>query len=168
LVNVGEDVHGVCSYSVYASRLGVVRRKEMMNRLRENRDEHGYTLIELLIVVIVLAILAAIVVFALGSTRADALHSECATSEKSVEWAAEAIHTRIGAYPQGTFVAASNPNPLLVPSAGALLKSYPTSPDYSLTYVGDSDAQGNTTYVVNVLNKGGAQVGTGSTGCSAL
>jgi general secretion pathway protein G len=125
-------------------------------------------LFELLIVVIVLAILAAIVVFALGSTRADALHSECATSEKSVELAAEAIHTRTGSYPQGTVVAATTPNPLLVPSTGALLKTYPTSLDYSLQYFGSADPQGNGSFVVNVLNKGGTQVGTGSAGCSAL
>ena len=35
------------------------------------RKQHGFTLVELLIVVIVLGLLAAIVVFAVGSTRAD-------------------------------------------------------------------------------------------------
>jgi general secretion pathway protein G len=139
-----------------------------MDRLTEKRDEQGYTLIEILIVVIVLAILAAIVVFALGSTRADALHSECATTEKSLEWAAEVVHTKTGSYPQGTVVAATSPNPLVAPASGAMLKTYPTSPDYSFTYVGNTDAQGNTSYVLNVLNKAGTQVGTGSTGCFAL
>jgi general secretion pathway protein G len=140
----------------------------MSNPLRGKGDEQGYTLFELLIVVIVLAILAAIVVFALGTTRADALHSECTTSEKSVEWAAEAVHTKTGSYPQGAVVAATSPNPLVAPSTGALLKTYPTSLDYSLQYVGSTDVQGNTSFVVNVMNKGGSQVGTGSAGCSAL
>ena len=63
---------------------------------------------------------------------------------------------------------ATSPNPLLVPSGGALLKTYPSSVDYSLQYVGSTDVQGNTSFVVNVLNKSGAQVGAGSAGCSAL
>ena len=130
----------------------------------------------LLIVVIALAALAVIVVFAaaphrdpalrrLGSTRTDALHSECATSQKSVEFAAEAIHTTSGAYPQGTVDATTNPNPLVVPAPGAMLKSYPTSPAYSLQYVG---AVGGGTYEINVLDKAGSSVGQGAAGCSAL
>jgi general secretion pathway protein G len=140
----------------------------MSNRLTEKNDERGYTLFELLIVIIVLAILAAIVMFALGTTRADALHSECTTSEKSIELSAEAVHTRTGTYPQGTVLSTSSPNPLLVPSEGALLKTYPTSLNYSLQYLGSTDVQGNTSFVVSVMNKGGSQVGTGSAGCSAL
>jgi hypothetical protein len=148
----------------------------MSNRLSERRNDRGRTLFELLIVVLALAILAIIVLLVaaphqdpsgrrLVSTRADALHSECATGEKSVELAAEVIHTTSGAYPQGTVDATTNPNPLVVPAAGAMLKSYPTSPAYSLQYVG---AVGGGSYQINVLNKAGASVGQGAAGCAAL
>src|SRR5258708_6623479 len=94
----------------------------MIQRLQEKRNEEGFTLIELLIVIIVLGILAAIVVFAVGSTRKDSVASSCKTNYKSVELSAEAINTKMGAYPGSgaagtgpinqTFPAAAN-NPLL-------------------------------------------------------
>jgi prepilin-type N-terminal cleavage/methylation domain-containing protein len=143
----------------------------MISRLREKRDEQGFTLIELLIVVIVLAILAAIVVFALGTTRSDSVHSACATSEKSLELSAEAINTKTGAYPAGTVTATTANNPLVVggvtPPNGALLKTYPTSNDYSLQYVGAADGS---SFQVNVL-KGTTTTATadpGAKGCSEL
>jgi hypothetical protein len=148
----------------------------MSNRLSERRDDRGNTLFALLGVVFALAVLTVIVVLAvaphhdlsprrLSATPVDALHSECATSEKSVELAAEAVHTTSGAYPQGTIDASTNPNPLVVPAAGAMLKSYPTKPAYSLQYVG---ALGGGSYQINVLNKAGTSVGQGAAGCSAL
>jgi general secretion pathway protein G len=130
----------------------------MINRLREKRDEQGFTLIELLIVVIVLAILAAIVVFALGTTRSDSVHSACSTTEKSVELSAEAVNTNQGAYPAAQAG-------LVVPSPGALLKTWPTSNDYSFTY---AQTGGGTGYTVTVNNKAGTAVGTGQAACQAL
>jgi general secretion pathway protein G len=119
-------------------------------------------LIELLIVVIVLAILAAIVVFALGTTRSDSVHSACSTSEKSLELSAEAINTKTGAYPAGTIISTTANNPLVVggvtPSNGALLKTYPTSNDYSLQYVGAADGS---SYAVHVF-KGTTDIGAAS------
>jgi general secretion pathway protein G len=143
----------------------------MIDRLKQKRNEQGgFTLIELLIVVIVLAILAAIVVFALGSTRSDSVHSACATSEKSVELSAEALNTKNGAYPIADFTAAipaDSANPLVAtPTNGALLKSYPTSNDYSLRYV-STDGK---TFQVNVF-KGTTTTATadsGAKGCGEL
>jgi hypothetical protein len=148
----------------------------MSNRPTERRDDRGHTLFALLTVVITLAVLAIIVLFAVSThqepspgrvrvTPADALHSECATSEKSVELAAEVIHTTSGAYPEGMVDATTNPNPLVVPAAGAMLKSYPTSPAYSLQYVG---AVGGGSYQINVLNRAGTSLGQGAAGCAAL
>jgi Tfp pilus assembly protein PilE len=148
----------------------------MSDRLSEIRDDRGHSLLALVSVVITLAVLVVIVLFAvgshqdravrrLGSTHTDALHSECAAVEKSVEFAAEAIHATSGAYPRGTVDATTNPNPLLMPAAGAMLRSYPTSPAYSLQYVG---AVGGGNYQINVLNKAGTSVGQGAAGCAAL
>jgi hypothetical protein len=148
----------------------------MSNRLRQRRDDRGHTLFAVLIVVISFTVLAVIVLFAVAphqelparrllATAGEAFQSECATTEKSVELAAEVIHTTSGQYPEGTVDPTTNPNPLAVPAAGAILKSYPTSPAYSLQYVG---AVGGGSYQINVLNRAGISVGEGAVGCAAL
>lgn len=120
----------------------------MIKRLQQKRSEEGFTLIELLIVIIVLGILAAIVVFAVGSTRDDAVASACKTDLKSIELSAEAVNVNVGAYPDGPYTTNSAGNELVAgevsPANGALLRAYPTSDDYTLTYTGT----GGTSYTV--------------------
>src|SRR5438105_6984202 len=116
----------------------------MIERLQAKRNEEGFTLIELLIVIIVLGILAAIVVFAVSSTRKDSVASACKTDVKSLELSAEAVNTKTGSYPTGAgavvlvnsatdvdAVAAGLQNPILAdsvtPNNGARLKSWPSS-----------------------------------------
>ncbi|MGY2703361.1 competence type IV pilus major pilin ComGC [Nocardioides sp. HB32] len=67
-------------------------------QLRKN-NEGGFTLIELLIVITVLGILAAIVVFGVGTFRQDATDTAKATSCKTVSTAAEAWNAKNGNYP---------------------------------------------------------------------
>jgi general secretion pathway protein G len=75
-------------------------RTALRNHLRQVRkDEGGFTLIELLIVITVLGILAAIVVFGVGTFRQDATTAKCNADAKSVEVAAEAFNAKTGAYP---------------------------------------------------------------------
>src|ERR1041385_5168840 len=76
--------------------------EQMTQRLQVKRNEKGFPLIELLIVIIVLGILAAIVVFAVGTTRKDSVASSCKTNYKALELGAEAVNTTVGAYPFGT------------------------------------------------------------------
>jgi general secretion pathway protein G len=104
--------------------------------LAHRKDEDGFTLIELLIVIIVLAILAAIVVFAVGTTRTDAVTSSCISNVKQVVVSAEAVLTKTGGYPaaQAGLIAAAPGSSTTVP--GALLHSWPSSTDYTLTYTG--------------------------------
>jgi prepilin-type N-terminal cleavage/methylation domain-containing protein len=56
-------------------------------------DEEGFTLVELLIVVVVLGILAAVTVFGLSGTTSTSYKSACNTDARSVEVAVEAYHT---------------------------------------------------------------------------
>lgn len=72
----------------------------MLQRIREARqDESGFTLIELLIVIVVLGILSSIVVFGLGTFRADANASACSASIKTVGVAADAYNAKVGTFP---------------------------------------------------------------------
>src|SRR3954467_10805380 len=112
----------------------------MLKQLHEKRrsDEGGFPLIELLIVIIILGILAAIVVFAVGNTRKDSVANSCKTDVKSVELSAEAVNTKTGVYPVTTdATTADGANPLVAftgSTNGALLKTYPRRGDYSLTW----------------------------------
>jgi general secretion pathway protein G len=75
--------------------------KTTIQRLRERTEvESGFTLIELLIVITILGILAAIVVFAVGTTNSQAKTSACQTDVKTVQTGVEAYAAQHnGSYP---------------------------------------------------------------------
>jgi prepilin-type N-terminal cleavage/methylation domain-containing protein len=75
-------------------------RTKLSNHLRDVRkNEGGFTLIELLIVIVVLGVLAGIVVFGVGTFKADSEAAAKKADCKSVEVAAEAFNAKTGAYP---------------------------------------------------------------------
>jgi general secretion pathway protein G len=63
--------------------------------------ERGFTLVELLVVIVILGILAAVVVFAVGGTTENAQKSACKAERNTVESAVEAYNARTGQYPSG-------------------------------------------------------------------
>ena len=78
----------------------------------------GFTLVELLIVIVILGILAGIVVFAVGNLTSNATANACATEKATISTALEAYKAQNTVYP----AAMSN----LTTGAGALLKTVPT------------------------------------------
>src|SRR5690349_8795119 len=65
------------------------------------RNDEGFTLVELLIVIVVLGVLASIVVFGVATFRQDATTAACKADLKTVSVAADAYNAKTGAYPTG-------------------------------------------------------------------
>jgi prepilin-type N-terminal cleavage/methylation domain-containing protein len=71
----------------------------MKRRMDQKRNEEGFTLFELLIVIIILAILTGIVAFAVGSTRSSSLSASCSSDAKAFGTALEEYKAAVGVFP---------------------------------------------------------------------
>ena len=82
---------------------------------RRKNGQGGFTLVELLIVIVILAVLAAIVVFAVGTTSKNAVAASCSADAKSVETALAAYDAQMAAYPTNVAALATTAS---VPNGG--------------------------------------------------
>ena len=98
------------------------------NGLGGDRGDDGFTMIEMLIVVVVLGILAGIVVFALRNHAAEAMQSSCSTDASAVQTAQQARQILTGSY---------------APDVASLVPEFiRTAPTTSMHYVITTDISG--------------------------
>ena len=75
----------------------------MLDRIRTKQaNDEGFTLVEMLIVIVVLGILAGIAVFGVSTFRDDASAASCNATKKTVEVAADAFNAKTGAHAGST------------------------------------------------------------------
>ena len=85
----------------------------MQRMIKRAREEGGFTLIELMIVIVILGILAAIVVFAVGGITDRGESSACKANVKTAEVAVEAYYAKEGSYPATLSVLTAAPDKFL-------------------------------------------------------
>jgi prepilin-type N-terminal cleavage/methylation domain-containing protein len=119
----------------------------MHKLVQRSREESGFTLIELMIVIVILGVLAGIVIFAVGGITDNGNVAACKSDVKTVDVAVEAYKAKNGNYPP-------NLDPSLTTGTNIFLRSQPglagntlqnTSGGYTVTYTpasGGVDAGG--------------------------
>ena len=108
----------------------------MHRAMQRARDEAGFTLIELMIVIVILGVLAGIVIFAVGGITNNGNVAACKSDVKTVSVAVEAYKAKNGSYPP-------NLDPALTTAPDVFLRAQPglsgnqlvnTPGGYTITY----------------------------------
>jgi prepilin-type N-terminal cleavage/methylation domain-containing protein len=94
----------------------------MNERVARAKDQGGFTLIELMIVIVILGILAGVVIFSVNGITDRGTTAACKTDLKTVAVAVEAFNAKTGGYP-GTL------DPALTTTPNQFLRAQPVDAD---------------------------------------
>ena len=119
----------------------------MQRAIQRAREEAGFTLIELMIVIVILGVLAGIVIFAVGGITDTGSVAACKSDIKTVDVAVEAYKAKNGSYPANLDpTLTTTPNVFLRPQTGLTGSTLQNvSAGYTVTYTpatGGVDAGG--------------------------
>jgi prepilin-type N-terminal cleavage/methylation domain-containing protein len=103
----------------------------------DNSIEQGFSLVELLIVIVILGILAGIVVFAVGNMTSNAKTTGCNAEKTTISDALESYKAQAGVYPTAAAACGGSHkamdlldgNAATSPPFGTILKSVPANYD---------------------------------------
>ena len=110
----------------------------MYRRFQQVRkNDSGFTLTEMLIVIVILGVLSGIVVFAVSAFNNDGVTASCKSDVKTVEIASEAYYAKVGKY--ATAIDDDKHTSTTLVGAG-YLKEAPSSAKYTVTYTAGTGA----------------------------
>src|SRR4051794_21494655 len=81
----------------------------MQRMIKRAREEGGFTLIELMIVIVILGVLAGIVLFAVGGITDRGTSAACKTDVSTIQTGVEAYYAKKGVYPPDLVPSLTNP-----------------------------------------------------------
>ena len=118
------------------------------NRIAPRGNQEGFTLVEMLIVIVILGILAGIVVFAVGNITTKSKTTGCSAEKLTLTEALESYKAQAGVYPTAaaagggshTAMDLLDGNAATSPPFGTLLKSVPA--DYTVDNAGNISVNG--------------------------
>jgi prepilin-type N-terminal cleavage/methylation domain-containing protein len=120
-----------------------------MSDYLEERNERGFTLVELLIAITVVGVLTAVAIVGLGSVTKTGNSSACSTLVESSKAAAATYYANTGAYPRTTGAAPVGFDALMTASPPVL--SLPSD----VNYAGDVMSARNSSWSVTMTGVGG-------------